>query len=149
MQFVDLMSERIEKLLQRACRLDTSDGISRRREELILRASEAGLQREYADQLYDVAEEEGVDPAAAFELVLCGVGVQELTEPVHDQWEETQVEAPPHWLVDAAPPPDEAARERRVRATFRRLRSIMERVPTASEALHEFVRDSDVGEVDY
>lgn len=143
------MSDRIEKLLQRAAALDSEDGASRRREDLVQRVADAGHPREYADQLYDVANEEGVDPAAALELVLCGVGVRELGGPQQDQWKETQVEAPPPWLTDEPPPADEAARERRVRASFRRLRSAMERSSSAAEAVRQFVREPDVGDVDY
>jgi len=99
--------------------------------------------------LYDVAEEEGVDPAVAFEIVLCGVGVRELTEPPEDQWEEAQIEAPPPWVNDEPPTPDAAARERHARVSFRRLRSIMENVPTAEAALRAFVSEPDVGDVDF
>lgn len=144
------MSDRIERLLQRAAALDQEGGISRRREELIQRVTDAGHPREYADQLYDVASEEGVDPAAALELVLCGVGVRDLGGPTPDQsWDEAQVEAPPTWLNDTAPTPDEAARERQTRASFRRLRSMLERAPSTEAAIREFVKQPDVGEIEY
>jgi len=143
------MNERIEQLLQRAAALDRDDGVSRRREELTQRLTDAGHSREYADQLYDVATEEGVDPAAAFELVLCGVGVQDLGGPTPDQWKETQVEAPPAWVTDAAPPADEAARERQLRTSFRRLRSALESAGSAQAAVRAFVKEPDVGPVDF
>ena len=143
------MSERISALLERATLLEDENGISRRREELVRRATDAGHSREYADQIYDVATEEGVDPAAAFELVLTGVGVRDLAPPAGEQREEAQVEAPPAWVSEHAPQGDEATRERNMRQSFRRLRSIMERVPSAREALQEFVRAPDVGDVDF
>jgi hypothetical protein len=143
------MTERIEILLERAARLDEAAPSSRRREDLVARAVEAGHSREYADQIYDVAEEESLDPAVAFEVVLCGVGVRELAAPTADAWNETQVEAPPAWLADPLPPPDEAARERRIRSSFRRLRAIMGGTPSPQEALRAFVLAPDVGDVDY
>lgn len=143
------MSERTECLLDRAARFEGEPATSRRREELVERAIAAGHPREYADLLYDVAEEEGVDPAVAFEIVLCGVGVRELIQPVEDQWEEAQIEAPPPWISDDPPTADAAARERHARISFRRLRSIMENQPTAEDALRAFVSEPDVGDVDF
>lgn len=143
------MNQRIEMLLERAALLGEAAPSSRRREDLVARAVEAGHSREYADQMYDVAEEEGLDPAVAFEVVLSGVGVRELAPPVTDSWTETQVEAPPAWISDPQPPPDEAARERRIRSSFRRLRAIMGGTPSPQEALRAFVLAPDVGDVDY
>lgn len=142
------MNERMEHLLARAAVFDEDTPVSRRREDLVERAETAGLSREDADRMYDVAEQEGVDPAAAFELVLCGVGVRELAPPNADQWEETQVEAAPAWVTEPAAPAD-GGRERRARTSFRRLRSIMEHTPAPRDALREFVRQPDVGAVDY
>lgn len=144
------MNERIQTLLERVAQLEHAPPTSRRREDLIARAVDAGHLHEYANQMYDVAAEEGVDPAIAFEIVLSGVGVRELAPPNNDSWEETQVEAPPVWLTDNhPPPPDDAARERRIRASFRRLRSLTESSATPQEALRTFVSEPDVGEVDY
>lgn len=143
------MSERIDCLVKRAARFEHEPETARRRQELVSRAVTAGHPREYADQLYDVAEEEGVDPAVAFELVLCGVGVLELIEPRDDQWEEAQIEAPPPWVNDEPPTPDSAARERHARISFRRLRSILEETPSPEQALLRFAREPDVGDVDF
>src|SRR5512143_505690 len=96
------MDHRIELLLERAAELDDSP-TSRRREELVERARAAGHSRQVADEVFDLAEQEGVDPAAGFELVLCGVGVRELAPPVPDDWQETQVEAAPPWVGEDAP----------------------------------------------
>jgi hypothetical protein len=142
------MSDRTEKLLQRAAELDHEGGVVRRREELLRRATEAGYEVAYADQLYDVAVEEHVDPAAALELVICGVGVREFDQPPTDEWEETQVEAPPAWL-EGLPPAEEAARERQLRASFRRLRSKLENTTSVREAVSQLVSEPDVGDVDY
>lgn len=143
------MSERIECLLDRATRFEHQPETARRREELVERAVAAGHPREYADQLYDVAEEEGVDPAVAFELVLCGVGVRELAAPPEDQWEEAQIEAPPPWINPDPPTPDDAARERHARVSFRRLRGILDETGSAKQALLRFAREPDVGDVDF
>ena len=142
------MTENMRALVERAAALDVDGAVSRRREELVQRAQAAGHSHEYADRLYDVASEEGVDPAAAFELVFSGIGVRELIPPSADQWEETQVEAPPTWVAESEAPED-AAQERLVRTTFRRLRSIMEGKTSAREAIAEFVEAPDVGEVNY
>ena len=140
------MNRKIELLLSRAAQLDEG-AVSRRRDDLVQRAVDAGIPRESADQVYDVANEENVDPAAAMEIVIAGIGVRDLTEPAREAWEESQVEAPPAWVAE--PDPVDAARERHVRNSLRRLRSIMEHTPSSREALNEFVRQADVGPVDY
>ena len=109
----------------------------------------AGTSLEAADEIYDVAEEEGLDPAIAFELVLGGVGVRDLAPPALDNWAETQVEAPADWIDPEPPPPQEAARERHLRTTFRRVRSLIETTPSVDEAIRTFVHEPDVGPVDY
>jgi hypothetical protein len=142
------MNRRIEILLARATRLDEG-AVSRRRDDLVQRAVDAGLSREYADQMYDVATEEDLDPAVAFEVVLSGVGVRELAGPASEAWEETQVEAPPSWIADLEQLPVDVARERRTRNSFRRLRQIMEHTTSPRAAIFEFVDQADVGPVDY
>jgi hypothetical protein len=144
-----VMSERADALLARAAEIDQAPPESRRREHLVERATAVGHTREYADLIYDVASEEGVTPAVAFEVVLSGVGVRELTGSPSDSWQETQVEAPPAWVSDPTPGPDAAARERRIRASLRRLRQMTEQTASTEEALRAFVREVDVGDVDY
>ena len=119
-----------------------------RREELTAQAIEAGHSREYADRIYDLALEEHVDPAVAFDVVLAGLGVRELAENPLDNWEETQVEAPPAW-IEESPGPVEAARERHLRLTFRRLRSLLDEHDSQEEALRVFKHQTDVGAVEY
>lgn len=119
-----------------------------RREALTAKAEEAGHSREYADRIYDVAIEEHLDPALAFQVVLDRLGVRELAESPVDNLAETQVEAPPDWIAQP-PSPDEATRERHLRLTFRRLRSLIETHGSAEEALREFKHLPDVGVVEY
>lgn len=116
----------------------------RRRQEVIGRAvEEGGVERALAEQVYDVALEEGVEPAFALELVRCGVAVGGEPEEAPDA-ETIQVGAPP-WLVEA-PSRGEADRERRLRLSLRRLRGLLETHDTAEDALIAFVREPDVDE---
>jgi hypothetical protein len=140
-----------ECLLERARALGEEEP-RRRREELVEDAvAGMGLSRAEAEEVYDIAAEEGLDPAFAFELVRCGVAVYEpggagpVTAPG-----ESSMRAPPEWLAGpAAPPADVARRERRLRTTFRRLRSLLERYPTPEQALEAFAEEEDVGEYEY
>ncbi|MGQ0813321.1 MAG: hypothetical protein ACT4O1_02525 [Gemmatimonadota bacterium] len=119
-----------------------------RREELVARALAAGHSREYADRIYDVATEERVDPAVAFELVLSGVGVRQLGPAAPDNWKQAQVEAQPAW-IERPPAAGDAVRERRLRLTFRRLRHLVEQENSLELALRAFMREPDVGDVEY
>jgi hypothetical protein len=142
------MNERLQHLIERTAEI-VDDGTPRRRIELVERALEAGHSIEYADLIYDIAEEEGLDPALAFELVLNGIGVRELTPPVDDDWVETQVEAPPKWVTEPEPSPAAAAHERHMRTTFRRLRGLIEQHGSARAALAAFAQQPDVAEMKY
>jgi hypothetical protein len=142
------MQKRLQTLIQRAEQIASEDA-PRRRSELVERTMSAGHTREYADQIYDLAEEEGVDPAFAFELVLLGIGVRELTPPTDDGWMESQAEAPPTWVAGDDVTPDAAARERHMRATFRRLRGMFDQHASATAALEAFAAEPDVDEVVY
>ena len=142
------MNERLRQLVQRAEEI-AADETPRRRVELVERARAAGYSIEDADLIYGVAEEEGIDPALAFELVLNGIGVRELTAPTDDQWVETQVEAPPKWVTEPRTPAADAAQERQLRTTFRRVRSLCEQHGTARAALEAFAEQPDVAEMKY
>ena len=143
------MTERTELLLKRAGNIPgKANGESRRREDLVEQVLEAGHSREYADRIYDVALEEHCDPALAVEVVLAGVGVRDLMPPPPDNWEETQVEAPPSW-IEEPPSEEEADRERHLRTTFLRLRSLTEQTASPQAALAAFVCEADVGDVEY
>jgi hypothetical protein len=130
--------------------IDMASGVEdspRRREESIQRAErELGLDRAFAALVYDTASEERLVPGFAFELVRCGVGVCALEESPGD---ETTIEGPPDWLSSeprTAPPPE---RERRMRASFRRLRGHLEQSDTPEAAIEAFVAEPDVGECRY
>jgi hypothetical protein len=124
------MRKRLELLIQRAEQI-ARDDTPRRRVELVERTISAGHSREYADQIYDLAEEEGISP------------------PTDDGWEESQVEAPPEWVAADDLTPDAAARERHMRATFRRLRRMFEQHGNPTAALEAFAAEPDVDEVAY
>lgn len=119
----------------------------RRREELLERMTRHGIPVDLAADAYDLALEEGVDPAFALELVRCGVGVVELPgegaedAPASEAW-------PEEWL-GVAPPPREARRERRLRATFRRLRRLLAEHGTPEAALTAFAEEPDVGACEF
>jgi hypothetical protein len=143
------MRDAVERLLERVAELSISPVATRRHDELVAAVLEAGHTREYADLMYEIATEVGVDPALAFAVVISGIGVRELADSPADQWEETQVEAPPLWVNAEVLHPDQAARERQIRTTFRRLRRTLDSSPTADAALRAFVREPDVGNVRY
>jgi hypothetical protein len=125
----------------------------RRRNALIERAIERdGLPRDFAELIHDTAEEEGLEPAFAFELVRCRVGVVELDQLVYPDAgaaESVKMEGPPRELIA----PEEAgfatARERRLRTSFRRLRRHLEASGTPEEALSAFAAEPDVGRCRY
>jgi hypothetical protein len=134
-------------LLQRVDELETLAGHQRRRIELVERAvSEEGLERELAEEAYDIAREEGLEPAFGLELVRCGVAV---CEPPDSDLEATAaVRGHPEWLEPPVPS-EEATRERRLRLSFRRLRRFLEERPTPEEALVAFAAEPDVAECEF
>ncbi|MBX6363019.1 MAG: hypothetical protein IRZ00_04050 [Gemmatimonadetes bacterium] len=121
------------------------DAHGRRRAELVERAvREDGLDRAEAEQVYTVAEEEGLEPAFAFQLVRCGVGVRWPGE-ADGAATTLDAEVPPEWVAPVATPPADAARrEWRLRASFRRLRRLLEERRTPEDALRAFVEEPDV-----
>ena len=143
------MRDRTRILLERARLLSESPAATRRREDLIAEAVAAGHRHEFADRIYDLATETGLDPALAFAVVLSDLGVRELASSPPDKWQETQVEAPPAWVNPDPPQPDEASRERQLRLTFRRLQSLIEVSPSPEIALEAFTREPDVDDVGY
>jgi hypothetical protein len=141
------MDDRLRDLIQRAEQI-ASDETPRRRIDLIERAVAQGYSVEFADLIYDVAEQEALDPAFGFELVLNSIGVRELAPPNADSWVETQVEAPPPWVTQPDVPAV-AEHERQLRTTFRRLRAAFEDHPTPRAALESFASQPDVAEMKY
>jgi hypothetical protein len=117
-----------------------------RREPLVERADSQGLERPIAERAYDVALEEGLPPAYAIAVVAAGVSVQPLDSPRPEVG--TTASGEPAW-VDTPPAAGEADVERRLRQTFRRLRSHLEDRSTPSGALGAFAGDPDLEPFDY
>jgi hypothetical protein len=131
-----------ECLLERVPEIETMAGHQRRRIELVERAvTEERIERGLAEEAYDLAREEGLEPAFGLELVRCGIAVCE--PPDSDLVETSAVRGHPEWLEPPVPGA-EATRERRLRMSFRRLRRLLEERPTAEEALTAFAKDPDV-----
>lgn len=139
-----------EGLLEAAQRGLDAEEISRRRMDVIQDAVALGMSDELAEMMYDVAYEEGLDPALAFELVRTGMGVLPPPEGVHNAPDfATTDKYRPEWLE---PPvdPDTVLRERTLRVSFRRLRALLEQhTGDAAAAFHAFAREPDVGPVGY
>lgn len=135
-------------------RATVEEGLSKtaldsRRESILEEAEEEGLPLDLAELLYDIAWEEGLDPAVGFELVRTGLGV---APP--DGGLSTTSEVPatdkylPAWMFPATPP-DRLLRERMLRFSFRRLRSLLEQVDDVEEAFRRFASEPDVGHFGY
>ena len=139
-------AEGAECLLQRELVSDTGEPKLRRRVELVERAVEEGwMDRETAGEVYDVAREEGLEPAFAFELVRCGVAVG---GPEETPDAPTIQKGQPAWLEEPVPR-EEALHERRLRMSFRRLRHLLEEKETPEEALIAFAEEPDVDTCGY
>lgn len=133
-------------LVERAPVADRRAAHHRRRIELVEDAvRDVGLGREEAEEVYDVAREEGVEPAFAFELVRCGVGVGGFGEAPDA---EAVTTGRPPWL-EGVVPREKAVRERWLRNSFRRLRGLLEEYDSPEEALIEFAQEPDLEEYDY
>jgi hypothetical protein len=117
----------------------------RRRMDVVEEAQEEGMSPELAEMMYDVAAEEGLDPALAYELVRSGLGVappaggvaNAADQPASDKYY-------PTWLLPASPT-DDVLRERMLRLSFRRLRSLLETHADPDEAFRLYAREPDVG----
>jgi hypothetical protein len=121
-----------------------------RRQELLQEACAQGMSMSLAEQMYDVAREEGLDPAMGYDLLRCGLGVcppedgvsSAPAEPSSDKYA-------PGWLLQPPSEPDEVLRERMLRLSFRRLRSLLEEHDDPADALRAFAREPDVGVYGY
>ncbi|HEX8906621.1 MAG TPA: hypothetical protein VF771_17355, partial [Longimicrobiaceae bacterium] len=119
--------------------------LARRRMDVIAEAQGEGMSPELAEMMYDVAREEGLDPALAHELVRSGLGVapppdgmaNAADQPASDKYY-------PTWLLPANAP-DDVLRERMLRMSFRRLRSKLETYNDPAEAFRAYAREPDVG----
>lgn len=122
---------------------------ARRREEILEEADAAGMPRDLAERLYEVALEEGLDPALGFELVRCGLGVAPPPEGLSNAPQQPMVDRYlPEWMFPPVPP-DELLRERMLRLSFRRLRALLEQHDDVDEAFRAFAREPDVGHFGY
>ncbi len=130
--------------------IDAVDGLGageeERREQLVERAEGRGLSRTTAEQAYDISREERLEPALGMAVVAEGLSVRLLDEAGADV--ATTESSEPEWLDDP-PDPARAARERRLRTTFRRLRSLMDGDCDAREAVRAFARQPDLEQYDY
>lgn len=138
------LERRLARLITEASRLST--GAEQRRDTLIERAEASGLDRPDAEQAYDIAIEENLPPAYGIALIHQGISVQpldgdgtqaEAAEPVEPEW------------IERAPDPAEAGREKRLRETFRRLRSFLDREGDPETAVAAFAREPDLELYDY
>lgn len=121
----------------------------RRRSDLLQEADEAGMPRDLAELLYDVAREEGLDPGLGFELVRGGLGV--CTPPdglTNASVAPTTDKYLPPWMFPASPP-DHIIRERTLHLSFRRLRSLLEQFHEVDDAFRRFANEPDVGHCGY
>jgi hypothetical protein len=131
------------------CLIDRAQALqeeaTHRRAELVEREVGGGLDRAVAEEVYDLAREEGLDPLFAFALAECGVAVR--VDPAGEPDAPQAVEREPDWIrpVD----PVRAERELTLRRTFRRLRALLESHASPEEALRAFAAEPDVGPEDY
>lgn len=108
-----------------------------------------GLPLTTLELAYELALEEGLDPALALEVLVCKIAVVELSEPVS---EEAHSLAPPEWVSPVVPvgvPEETVVLERHMRKTFRRLRHMLELHQELSAAVDAFGREPDVAAFDY
>jgi hypothetical protein len=117
----------------------------RRRSELLEEAEGEAMPIELAELLWDVAQEEGLDPSVAYELVRTGLGVcppeggvrNAVDDPTMDRYL-------PAWIFPPEPT-DKLLRERTLRMSFRRLRGLLETHEDVDEAFRRFGEEPDVG----
>ncbi len=125
------------------------DELDSRRSSILEEAVAEGVPLDLAEFLYDIAWEEGLDPAVGFELVRTGLGVAPPADGVS-----TTAEAPavdrylPAWMFPPTPP-DALLRERMLRFSFRRLRRFLEEEDDVDEAFRKFANEPDVGHYGY
>ena len=136
------LERRLARLITEAENLGA--GREHRREALIERAESRGIARGEAEMAYDLALEEGLEPAYALAVVGQGISVRALGETSGVETTDTE----PGW-IDRPPSAEEARRERRLRDTFRRLRSFLDKGPTPRDAITRFAREPDLEPYDY
>jgi hypothetical protein len=105
------------------------------------------LPRHTLELAYELALEEGIDPALALELLACKVAVIDLAEPVPD--DQSHSLAPPEWVVPVGLPNEALELEGRMRKTFRRLRTCLQQNAEIGQAIAAFASEPDVDSYDY
>ncbi|MGH7481671.1 MAG: hypothetical protein ACRELV_05910 [Longimicrobiales bacterium] len=134
-------------LKRRAREIEAEAGFLRRHEELVDWAvSELEVDPAFAERVYDIAREERIEPAYAFELVRCGAGIR--AEVARAGAAPSLDAREPSWIADS-PDPESALREWRLRVSLRRLRALMEECETPTDALVRFAEAPDVDAAGY
>ena len=137
------------ELLEHANEVLSKAEHERRRTEIMNDAAAAGMPSELADMLYDIAREERLDPALAFELVRSGLGVAPPPDGISNApFQPTTDKYAPEWLGGPIGA-DELLRERTLRLSFRRLRGLLEKFDDPVQAFQAFAREPDVEHVGY
>jgi hypothetical protein len=138
------LADRISELIESADELCA--GEEQRREPLIERAEQHGLGRAQAERAYDLAVEEAIPPAYGIAVAVAGISVRLLESPAPDV--QTVESTEPEW-VDQPPPAREAELERRMRQTFRRVRSVLESSESPRSAFAALAEEPDLEPYDY
>lgn len=132
--------------LEQALRELGTDAVERRHDVVMERAvADLGLERGLAERIYALAEEERLDPVYAFALVRCRLGVRDLQASQPAGEGEAAQQDPPSWLGMPEVELGEIDLERRLRLSFRRLRTLVETVGDPSAAARAFADEPDVG----
>nr|MDQ3389309.1 hypothetical protein [Gemmatimonadota bacterium] len=130
----DVLLEQVEEGMEERER-------AQRRIEVLREAEGEGMSRALAELVYDLSRGEGLDPVLGFELVRTGLGVlppsggvsNAPSHPATDKYL-------PEWLGPPTPT-DDMLRERMLRLSFRRLRSLLETHHEVEEAFVAFARE--------
>lgn len=134
----------LDCLLERVEHGFTETDRERRRCEVLDDAEREGMPRTLAEKAYEVAREEGLDPGLAIDLVHSGLGVCPPEGGITNAPEEpTTDKYLPEWILPPIPP-DELLRERKLRMSFRRLRSLLDEHQEIGDALDAFAEEPDV-----
>lgn len=138
-----------EALLEHVERGIEPTELEHRRDYLLREAEAAGMSVELAELAYDVAREEGLDPALGFELVRSGLGVCPPEDGISNASEAPATDKYlPAWIFPPSPP-DRVLRERTLHVSFRRLRALLEEYHDIEEAFRLFANEPDVGHCGY
>jgi hypothetical protein len=125
------------------------DELDSRRAAILEESEIEGIPLDLAELAYDIAWDEGLDPAVGYELVRTGLGVAPPDGGIETSSDQPEVDRYlPTWMFPASPP-DTLLRERMLRFSFRRLRSFLEEEGDPDEAFRRFANEPDVGHFGY